>query len=406
LNAVIFPESKLAMKTFRFSRFWAVLGMLLAVASVARADLTSIFTNVQKQVAIPRRTSIIFIQCHGLGYGDLSCYGQTNFQTPNLDKLAAGGMRFNHYAPGDTNMAVAQAALLLGKSPANDGINVAQALQNAGYRTTLLGEWPLPGAPWQQGFDDFHGYLNPEAGRNYFADSFWLYLPNHYFNTASNRWVSWTPADGPNNGGREEIYDNVDGKKGDYMPDYILGGWLQNFVRNNQPRRYNHFRPFFVLVNLTAPRSARPDRDDFPVPSDAPFSDEPWPQAAKNRAALITRLDGDIGRLFEQLNKLGMTNNVAIFFTSSAAPEKFKDPRLNFFRTPADLQSETNNAWTAPMIAYWPGHIPAGQVSDLNWSARDILPTLTQIGFAQAPENMEGHSILPTLLGKETGNQP
>src|SRR5271155_3666636 len=117
------------MKTFRFNRFWTVLGVLLAFAGGAgAADLASIFTNVNARVVIPRRASIIFIQCHGLGYGDLSCYGQTNFETPNLDKLAAEGMRFNHYSPGDTNMAVAQAALLTGKSLAAGGSTVAQVL--------------------------------------------------------------------------------------------------------------------------------------------------------------------------------------------------------------------------------------------------------------------------------------
>ena len=108
-----------------------------------------------------------------------------------------------------------------------------------------------------------------------------------------------------------------------------------------------------------------------------------------------------MGALFEQLNKLSLTNNVAIFFSSSAVPEKFANPQLNFFRTAADFQSQTKEkAWSAPMIVCWPGTIPPGQVSEVGWSARDFLPTAAQMSFSPPPQNTEGHSILPVLLGR------
>jgi arylsulfatase A-like enzyme len=397
------------MKTFLINRLLAILGVWLACAGGARADSSTTFTNANGRVAVPHRASIIFIQCHGLGFGDFSCYGQTNFQTPNFDRLAAGGMLFTHYTPGDTNAAVAQSALMMGRagnSSDTDGATVAQILKNAGYRTGLAGEWSLPGKPWRQGFDEFAGFLNPDDGTNYYADYFWRYTPHYYYNSVSNLWTFWRPGDRPNDGGPEMIYQNTAGQKGRYMPDFVLGGWVGNFIRINQPDKYNLFRPFFLLVNLSAPRSAEPGEDNFPVPTDAPYSDEPWPQAAKNRAALITRLDGDIGLLFQQLDQFGMTNNVVIFLTSSSVPEKFADSRLNFFRTPADLQSEGTNGWTAPMIVYWPGKIPAGQTSDAAWSPQDFLPTAAQIGYLKPPDNIEGHSILPLLVGKETARQP
>ncbi len=303
------------------------------------------------RAAIVRRPSIIFIQCHGLGFGDLSCYGQTNFETPNLDALAAQGIRFNHYQPGDSDPAAAGADLLNGTAKADGGTTLAELLKNAGYKTGYFGEWPLSGKPWNQGFDEFAGFLNLDEGTNYYAESFWRQTPHEYFNTASNCWIQWHPGDGPNNGGREMIYQNTAGQKMRYLPDFMLAGWVNNFVRSHRPDRFNAFRPFFLMVDLPAPRSATPGRDDFPVPSDAPFTDQLWPQAARNRAALLTRLDGDIGTLFEQLNKLSLTNNVAIFFGSSAVPEKFADPHLNFFRTAADFQSQTEaKAWSAPMI--------------------------------------------------------
>ncbi len=374
--------------------------LLLSAAGVARADLASLFTNTSVRTAILRRPSIIFIQCHGLGFGDLSCYGQTNFQTPNLDALAAQGIRFNHYAPGDRDPALAGADLLNGTAKADGGRTVAELLQKTGYKTGYIGEWPLAGKPWQQGYDEFAGFLNPDEGTNYYADSVWRQTPHAYFNTVSNCWTEWQPGDGPNNGGREMIYQNTAGQKERYLPDFMLAGWVNNFIRTHQPDRFNAFCPFFLMVNLPAPRSATPGRDDFPVPSDAPFSDEPWPQAARNRAALLTRLDGDLGTLFETLNKLSLTNNVAIFFSSSAAPEKFADPKLNFFRPAADLQSLTSQEWFAPMIVCWPGTVPPGQVSDVAWSARDFLPTAVQMSLSPLPENAEGHSILPVLLGR------
>ena len=89
----------------RFCRALVLTAVMLQLAPPARADLVSIFTNVAPAAttALPRRPSIIFIQCEGLGYGDLSCYGQTKFQTPNLDKLAAEGIRFTNYFVADAS---------------------------------------------------------------------------------------------------------------------------------------------------------------------------------------------------------------------------------------------------------------------------------------------------------------
>jgi arylsulfatase A-like enzyme len=392
------------MKTLCLKRWLLVLTALSLFKFTARADdaatnsLASIFANVHAQVAIPRRPSIIFIQFHGLGFGDLSCYGQTNFQTPNLDKLAAESIRFNNYLPGDTNAVAVQSALMTGKNSSADGVTVAQVLKNAGYFTGLFGEWNLVAQPWTQGFDDFAGTLNDETARNYYPDQLWRRLLHSVPNPTNGTSSDYL--------GQEMLYDNTGGKKGKYLPDYLLTTVMPNFIRINQPDKFNRFRPFFLLMNISAPRTAALGADDFPVPSDAPYSDEAWPQAAKNRAALITRLDGDIGRLFETLAKYKLTNNVVIFVSSSAPPEKFADPRLNFFRTPVDFQSSTNGNWNAPMIAWWPGHIAAGQVSDFKWSPVDFLPTAAQIGYITPPEKFDGKSILPVLLGQKNADQP
>ena len=376
----------------KFIRFLFLLAFLLGFSVSVRADLASLFTNsAPAATATVPRPSIIFIQCHGLARGDLSCYGQTNFQTPNLDRLAANGIRFTQYT-GGADSAATTAQLLAGKNTALETgeANLAQRLQQNGYRTGLIGEWSLGGQPWTSGFDEFAGFLDDAAAQNYFPDELWRHAPASIFDPTNNRLVAFT--------GKEMLYPNTGGKKGQYLPELFVNA-MNNFVRVNQPDAANHYRPFFLLVNFPAPRTATTGADDFPVPSDAPFTAAPWPPAAKNRAALVTRLDGGIGRLFEQLNKLKMTNNVAVFFTASAAPEKFANTNLNFLLPAGDFRVAKNPA-PLPMIVNWPGKIPAGRVSDAPWSTIDFAPTALEIGFVKPVKNFAGISVLPVLTGK------
>ena len=362
------------------------------------------FTNAAPK-AIPRRASIIFIQVDGLGYGDLSCYGQTKFQTPNLDKLAAEGIRFTNYFIADAS-SPSHAALMLGKNPehlrqredtdiplAPDEITVAQVLKNSGYHTGYIGEWNLGGensgaAPWQKGFDEFAGYLNSVDADNFYADFIWSLPPHFSYDKARANFIEWDPSKGPHIGGREMIYANTQGKK-QYIPDLLTEAAL-NFVLNNLPDQFNRYQPFFLLLNYKIPNGK------IAVPTDAPFSEENWPQPEKNRAALISRIDGYIGQLEEQLQKNGMTNNVMIFFSSASVPKKSPEIDPEFFHS-----NISTNDFRVPMIANWPGKIPAGQVSGYKWLPEDFLPTAAEIGFADSPTNIDGTSILPVLLGRD-----
>ncbi|MGH7976259.1 MAG: sulfatase-like hydrolase/transferase [Limisphaerales bacterium] len=386
------------MKSIRFNHFFRLLVLLAALlefSANAGAALSFIFTN-SAHALLPRRASIIFIQVDGLGYGDLSCYGQTKFQTPNLDKLAAEGIRFTNYSVAGAS-ALSQAALMLGKNPAHlqrradadvplaaDEITVAQILKKSGYRTGLIGGWNLggensSGAPWKKGFDEFAGYLNPADGKNFYADYMFRYAPHSRFNPTNHQSSVFI--------GREELYYNTGGKQGTYIPDLFTKAAL-NFVKINHPDQFNHYRPFFLLLNYEIPGKK------IEVPTDAPYSDEPWPQPEKNKAAFIARLDNYVGELRGQLEKIGMTNNVVIFFSSAGIPKKTAEIDPDFFHS-----NISTNDFRAAMIVNWPGKIPAGQVSDYKWSARDFLPTAAKIAYAQSPTNIDGTSILPVLTG-------
>ena len=378
-----------------------VLFLLAALSAVftAHADLASLLTNVAPATATrpPRLPSIIFIQCHDLARGDLSCYGQTNYQTPNLDQLAANGIRFTQYT-GGADSAATTAQLLAGNISAstNGEPNLAQRLQENGYHTGLIGEWSQPGKPWNHGFDEFAGFMTDTEAQNYYADALWRYAPNSIFDSTNSRMLAFT--------GKEMIYANTGGKKGVYLPELFINA-MNNFVRVNAPDATSHYRPFFLLMNFPMPRSATLGADDFAVPSDAPFTEEKWPQAAKNRAALVTRLDNGIGKLFEQLKSSGMTNNVAVFFTSSSAPEKFANTNLNFLLPATDFH-DAKKSPALPMIVNWPGTIPAKRVSQAPWSAIDLAPTALSIAFVKPADNFTGISLLPILTGEKKAAAP
>ena len=380
-------------------KYHRLLFLIAALQSVftAHAGLAAIFTNAAPAAANARRPSIIFIQCHGLARGDLGCYGQTNFQTPNLARLAAGGVRCTHYT-GGADSAATTAELLAGKnSPLAEGeANLAQRLRAGGYHTGLIGEWGLAGRPWTQGFDEFAGFLDDAEGMNYYSDFVWRYAPRSILDGTNLNLADYT--------GKEEIYPNLGGKKGQYLPELLVNA-MDNFIRINAPDAANRWRPFFLLVDFPAPRTATGGADEFPVPSDAPFTGEAWPQAAKNRASLVTRLDGGIGRLFEQLEKSKMTNNFAVFFTSSSAPEKFVGTNLDFLLPAGDFRAAKKSA-PLPMIVSWPEKISAGRVSDAPWSAVDFAPTALEIGFVKPVTNFAGISVWPVLLGAPGTNAP
>src|SRR5947207_818407 len=297
-----------------------VLSCLCSVAALAAEPSQ---TNSPRPPA-PRRPNIILIVADDLGYGDLGCYGQTRIQTPNLDKLAAEGIRFTDFYAGSTVCAPSRCALMTGLHTGHafirgngsqalrpQDLTVAQILRDAGYHTGLIGKWGLgnentTGTPLEKGFDEFAGYLDHVHAHDYYTDHLW----RSDSGTGTNDW---------------EFFPENQGAKRLYMHDLFTKAAL-NFVSINKPDQFNQYRSFFLYLAYTIPHAnneeAKRSGNGMQVPDDAPYSSEAWPQPEKNKAAMITRLDRDIGSLVAKLQELKIDENTVILFTSDNGPHQ------------------------------------------------------------------------------------
>ena len=360
----------------------------------------------------PLRPNIIFILADDLGYGDLGCYGQTQIKTPNIDKLAAEGIRFTSCYAGSTVCAPSRCALMTGLHTGHATIRgnaavplepgdrtVAEILKTAGYHTGLVGKWGLgdedtTGIPPKKGFDEFVGYLNQTHAHDYYTDHLWHYDLNRPLN------------------GRQELPENAAGRKQLYIPD-LFATAATNFVRINKPDARRGNQPFFLYFATIVPHAndeeGKRSGNGMQVPTDAPYSKEPWPQVEKNKAAMITRLDDDIGNLMKRLQELKLDDNTIVFFTSDNGPHKEGGVDPAFFKSSGPLRGIKRDLYEGgiriPMIVRWPGMIKPGQVSDQVWAFWDVLPTLAELVHAKAPEHLDGISMLPAILGQTQTNQ-
>jgi arylsulfatase A-like enzyme len=353
---------------------------------------------------------IIFILADDLGYGDLGCYGQTKIKTPNLDKLAAEGMRFTSFYAGSTVCAPSRCALMTGLHTGHafirgngavalrpQDLTVAEILKQAGYRTGLIGKWGLgnpntTGLPQLKGFDQFVGFLDQTHAHDYYPEYLWRYDP---------------PTDAkPGYDGRVEFRENQGGNKGVYVDDLFASAAL-NFVRFNKPEPLNKYRPFFLYLAYTSPHAnneeGRRTGNGMEVPSDAPYSDRSWPAVEKNKAAMITRLDAYVGQLLDKLKELKLDDNTIIFFSSDNGPHKEGGVDPKFFQSSGPLRGIKRDLYEGgirvPLIVRWPGRIKPGTVNDQPWAFWDFLPTAAQLAGAKIPEKLDGLSMLAALQG-------
>jgi arylsulfatase A-like enzyme len=186
-----------------------------------------------------------------------------------------------------------------------------------------------------------------------------------------------------------------------------------NFANINKPDQFNNFRPFFLYLAYTIPHANNEEGqrtgNGMQVPSDAPYSAEPWPQTEKNKAAMITRMDADIGRLMDKLKDLKIDDNTVVFFSSDNGPHKEGGVDPKFFQSAGLLRGIKRDLYEGgirmPLIVRWPAKIKRGMVSDRVSAFWDFLPTAAELAQVKVPEKLDGLSLLPALLGKPNTNQ-
>ena len=360
----------------------------------------------------PRRPNIILILADDLGYGDLGCYGQTRIKTPNLDQLAAGGMRFTQFYAGSTVCAPSRCSLMTGlhtghalirgnaKQALGPGdLTLAKMLKEGGYHAGLIGKWGLgnentTGVPQRQGFDEFLGYLDQTHAHDYYTDRLW-------------RYDFRTPYDGP-----MMFPENGAGRKGTYTHDLFTKAAL-NFIKINKPEYHNKYRPFFLFLSYTIPHAnneeGRASGNGMQVPTDSPYSNEPWPQTEKNKAAMITRMDSDVGRLVSLLKELKLDENTIVIFTSDNGPHKEGGVDPKFLESSGKLRGIKRDLYEGgirvPLIVQWPKRVKPGQVSDHIGAFWDLMPTFADIAGVKTPKGLDGISFLPLLRGQAQTNR-
>ena len=387
----------------RFSSWLAIL--LLAALSSAAAQNNS-------------RPNIVFILADDLGYGELGSYGQKLIRTPHLDRMAAEGMRFTQFYAGNAVCAPSRSVLMTGQHMGHTRVRgnagrgnpkaqtltaadltVARLLQQNGYATGMVGKWGLgdlgtEGDPHRQGFDFHYGYVNQTHAHNHYPNFLWrddhrVSLPNDLVPVGTVEGVGYSE------------------NRIAYADDLSTEESLDFLARHRE-------RPFFLFVSLVTPHAngerARSLGDGNEVPDPGIYAKEPWTASARNHAAMVSRMDRDVGRLLEQLKKLGIEERTLVLFSSDNGPHKEGGPDYDpaFFQASGPLRGIkrdlTEGGIRMPLIARWPGHVKAGAVSDHVGYFGDFMATWAELAGVTPPSGLDSISFVPALLGR--GLQP
>ena len=381
---------------------------VLLVAGAALMLWTGDLFPVQTQRS--SKPNVLLIHADDLGYGDLGAYGQSRFDTPALDRLAREGVRFTQYYAGSTVCAPSRAALMTGLHTGHgwirgngdiplrpEDITLAEVLRDAGYRTAVIGKWGLgspgtTGMPDRQGFQYAFGFLDHRHAHRQFTD--------HLYR----------------NGARVD----TDLEK-DYVSDLFTREATAFIERDDD-------RPFFLYLNYTVPHAELRAPDDAMAPFRGRFPEKPFsnpkaderpagarpdlpslgyrsqPEPYAAFAAMITRMDADVGRLADLLRARGIERRTIVLFTSDNGPHQEGGAAPAFFKSSGNLRGIKRDLYEGgirvPMIARWPGVLPAGRASDHPWAHWDLLPTLAEAAGARAPAGLDGMSMLRALRGE------
>jgi arylsulfatase A-like enzyme len=357
----------------------------------------------------PQTPNVIYILADDLGYGDLSCYGQTKFQTPNIDRLATEGMKFTNHYSGNTVCSPSRAVLMTGQHSGHvflrgnvsgedisldpDMTVLPEVFKNAGYATGAFGKWGLgytnaegPKNPLSNGFDTFCGWKSQTIAHTYYPSS---YVYN----------------------GAELPLDS-----GTFIHDIVMDS-ARAFIG----RQANANRPFFCYIPTAVPHAAMhapkelhdkwrkkfPEYDNVIGKYRAGSEDCPDVQnPIAGFPAMMENLDNEIGAILDQLKALGIDDNTLVIFASDngAHHEGGHDP--NYWNSTGSLRGLKRDMHEGgirtPMLARWPSKIAAGSISDHISAFWDVLPTMSELVGQPVPKQSDGISFMPTLLNDES----
>jgi arylsulfatase A-like enzyme len=363
-----------------------------------------------------RLPNIIYILADDLGYGDVGCYGQEKFQTPNIDRLAGEGMKFMQHYSGSTVCAPSRCALMTGLHTGHTFIRgnkevhpegqwpipdeafiLAEMLKQAGYATGAFGKWGLgppgtEGDPVNQGFDVFFGYNCQRLAHNYYPYYLW------------------------HNREKVMLEENSDTLQGTYAPMLIHEHALE-FIREKQDRPFFLYYPNIIPhAELFAPEAYMENfRNQF-LPEKSYQGADPGdpgykaggygsqPEAHAAFAAMVSLLDDQVGEVLDLLKDLGLHENTLILFTSDNGPHLEGGADPDYFNSNGPLKGYKRDLYEGgirvPTIAWWPDHIEAGSQTDHVSAFWDVFPTLAELTGQEIDGTIDGISFLPTLLGQ------
>lgn len=344
------------------------------------------------------RPNILLILADDLGYGDLGSQGQKRIQTPHLDRMAAEGIRFTQAYAGGPVCTSSRCVLVTGRHNGHtvardnvphfqtylheEDVTFAEVLSEAGYVCHGVGKWSLgdagtEGAATRQGFQSWFGFLNQDHAHHYFTE----YLDDDE--------------------GRLDLRGNSMAH-GVYSQDLLTQKAMEVLTKASRDEK-----PFLLYLAYTTPHfSARSeDPDGFAVPSLGPYSDREWDDKSRKYAAMVDRLDRDVGRLLQELDQLGLAKDTLVIFSSDNGGHRINGP---FFQSSGPLRGYkrdlTEGGIRVPFLARWPGKIPEGRTSGEIIGFQDLLPTFAELAEAPVPDGLDGLSIVEALEGRPLSN--
>jgi arylsulfatase A-like enzyme len=346
-----------------------------------------------------QRPNILFLLADDLGYNELGSYGQKIIQTPELDKLAESGMRFTDFYAGNTVCSPSRAVLLTGKNPANsairgnagyfgndrwegvaldkDDFTLGEMLKAAGYQTAFVGKWHLD-----------------------HPDEVETWACGHGFDYAVQE--QWTARFGGREFPPRRLWINGDK---DYVPydykQYDCKDHLHTNMAFDFLDKINKDQPFFLFMSYRAPHSF-----EGPIRDTVLYADQGWPEIERVHAAKITLLDKQVGRMMRKLEELGELDHTLVLFTSDNGPHfSAMGHDLEFFDSNGKLKGGKRDLYEGgvrvPLIVYWKGKVEEGATTGHIAAFQDLMPTFAEVSGTEIPEQADGISFLPLLLGEE-----